>query len=91
MAEDNCSPVAKELKETLDNCNSDARVVKDLGSRIRITNIPHSGTHMLPGGVSTLAVLESHWNDWDIRYTDNGETVIYGSKADKDVVITRTA
>ena len=46
---------------------------------------------MLPGGMSTLSVLGDHWGDWEIEYVDNGDTVMYGSMSDKDVVITRTA
>jgi len=91
MEADNTSTVAQELKETLSRCPGNARIVEDLGSRIRISNIPHSGTHMLPGGVSTLEVLGNHWNDWEINYVENDDTVMYGSKSDKDVVIHRTA
>ena len=83
-----------ELEETLSRCGRSGRkvrIVEDTPNRIRMTNIPHSGTHMLPGGMSTLGVLGDHWGDWEIEYVDNGETIMYGSKSDKDVVITRTA
>ena len=80
-----------ELADTLSRCSTDATIVEDTPNQIRLTNIPHSGTHMLPGGMSTLGVLGDYWGDWDIEYVDNGDTVMYGSKADKDVVITRTA
>jgi len=91
MEDNNASPVAQELKETLSRCGTDARIVEDLGSRIRMTNIPHSGTHMLPGGMSTLEALGNHWEDWEINYVDNDDTVMYGSKSDKDVIIRQTA
>lgn len=78
-----------ELQNTLDRCSGDARIVSDSPTQIRITNIPHSATHMLPGGMSTLGVLGDYWGDWDIEYVENDGTVMYGSKSDKDVVITR--
>jgi hypothetical protein len=80
-----------ELEDTLSRCGTDARIIEDTPNRIRLTNIPHSGTHMLPGQMSTLRVLGNHWNDWEIDYVDNDDTVMYGSKSDKDVIITRTA
>jgi hypothetical protein len=80
-----------ELRETLDRCPTDAKVVEESINHIRLTNIPHSATHMLPGGMSTLDVLGNHWSDWEVEYVDNGGTVMYGSKSDKDVIITRTA
>jgi len=86
--------LAAEFEETLSNCagsHNEARIVEATPNQIRITNIPHSAGHMLPGGMSTLSVLGNHWGDWDIDYVDNGDTLMYGSKADKDVVITRTA
>jgi len=86
--------LASELAETISNCagsHNDAKVVESTATRVRITNIPHSGTHMLPGGMSTLGVLGDYWNEWDIDYVDNDDTVMMGSKSDKDVVITRTA
>ena len=67
----------------------DCDVVSMTATRIELTNIPHSATHMLPGGMSTLKHLGEHWNDWNIEYVDNGDTVMYGSKPDKNVVITR--
>ena len=82
-----------ELAETLSRSagsHNDAKVVSDSPNQIRITNIPHSGTHMLPGGMSTLSVLGDYWGDWDIEYVNNGDTVMYGSRPDKDAVITRT-
>ena len=86
--------LGEELMETLSRCGRSAkkvRMVNDTPNQIRLTNIPHSGTHMLPGGMSTLQVLGDYWGDWEIEYVNNGDTVMYGSKADKDVVITRTA
>jgi hypothetical protein len=83
--------LGEDLKETLSRCPTDAKIVEDSPRRIRLTDIPHSATHMLPGGVSTLGVLGDHWGEWDIEYVDNDGTVMYGSKSDKDVVITRTA
>jgi len=91
MAEQTTTQLGTELKDTLSRCGTDARIIEDSPNQIRLTNIPHSGTHMLPGGVSTLGVLEDHWNEWDIDYVDNDDTVMYGSKSDKDVLITRTA
>jgi len=86
--------LGNELMNTLSRCGRSAkkvRVVEESPTQIRLTNIPHSGTHMLPGGMSTLKVLGEHWNDWDIDYVDNDGTVMYGSRSDKDVVITQTA
>ena len=83
--------LGNELAETLGRCSGDAKVIDDSPGQIRITNIPHSATHMLPGGMSTLDVLGDYWDDWEIDYVDNGDTVMYGSKPDKDVIITRTA
>ena len=86
--------LGNELMKTLSRCGRSAKKVKivnDTPGQIRLTNIPHSATHMLPGGMSTLSVLGEHWGDWEIEYVDNGDTVMYGSKSDKDVVITRTA
>ena len=83
--------IGTELADTLDSCSGNAKIIEDTPGRIRITNIPHSATHMLPGGMATLGVLGDHWNDWDIDYVDNDDTVMYGSKSDKDVVITQTA
>lgn len=80
-----------ELQNTLDRCPGDARIVSDSPTQVRITNIPHSATHMLPGGMSTLDVLGNYWNDWNVDYVDNDDTVMRGSKSDKDVVITQTA
>jgi hypothetical protein len=80
-----------ELDELLSRCGTDARVVEDSHTQLRLTNIPHSATHMLPGGMSTLELLGDYWEDWQIEYVDNGGTVMYGSKDDKDVIITRTA
>lgn len=83
-----------ELESTLNNAagsHNNAKIVKDTPTEIRITNIPHSGGHMLPGGMSTLETLGEHWTDWEIEYVENDDTVMYGSKSDKDVVITRTA
>jgi len=91
MATKATSELGNELQDTLSRCSGDARIVEDDGDRLRITNIPHSGTHMLPGGMSTLGVLGDYWGEWDIDYVNNGDTVMYGSKPDKDVVITRTA
>jgi hypothetical protein len=78
-----------ELADTLDSCSGNAKIVEDTHNQLRITNIPHSATHMLPGGMSTLRVLGNYWEDWDVEYVDNEDTVMYGSKSDKDVVITR--
>lgn len=80
-----------ELQNTLSRCPGNAKIVTDTPNQLRITNIPHSATHMLPGGMSTLSVLGDHWDDWDIDYVENDGTVMYGSKSDKGVVITRTA
>jgi hypothetical protein len=80
-----------ELANTLSRCSGDAKIIEDTPNQIRITNIPHSATHMLPGGMSTLGVLGNHWNDWNIEYVENDDTVMYGSKSDKDVIVTRTA
>jgi len=91
MAQQTTTILGDELSDTLSRCSGDAKIIKDSPDQLRITNIPHSGTHMLPGGMSTLGVLGDHWGDWDIQYVDNGDTVMYGSKSDKDVVITRTA
>lgn len=90
MEADNATTeLGTEIAETISH--KDATVVEDTPNQIRITNIPHSGTHMLPGGVSTLSTLGEHWGDWEINYVNNDDTVMYGSKSDKDVVITRTA
>jgi hypothetical protein len=86
--------LGKELMDTLSRCGRTAKkvkIVEDTHNQIRLTNIPHSGTHMLPGGMSTLQVLGEFWNDWEIDYVDNDDTVMYGSKSDKDVIISRTA
>ena len=83
--------LAADLEDTLDSCSSDAKIIHDSPDQLRITNIPHSGTHMLPGGVATLDTLDDYWSDWEIEYVDNGGTVMYGSRSDKDVVITRTS
>jgi hypothetical protein len=86
--------LGSELQELLASCagaHRKARIVEDNSSMVRITNIPHSGSHMLPGGMSTLDVLSDHWESWGVEYVDNGDTVMYGSKSDKDVVITRVA
>jgi len=91
MEKQTATELGNELENTLSRCSGDAKIVEDSPKRLRITNIPHSGTHMLPGGMSTLSVLGDHWNDWNIDYVDNNGTVMYGSKSDKDVVITRTA
>lgn len=84
--------LGNELADLLSRCGSSGgRVVSDSPNQIRVTDIPHSGTHMLPGGMSTLNLLGDYWNEWNINYVDNGDTLMYGSKSDKDVVITRTA
>ena len=81
--------LAADLEDTLDSCSSDAKIIHAGKTQIQITNIPHSGTHMLPGGIATLDTLSDHWDDWEIEYVDNDGTVMYGSRSDKDVVISR--
>lgn len=82
--------IGMAVAETLENCGSDGRVVEESPNHVRITDIPHSGTHILPGGMSMLGTLGNHWNEWDVEYVENGGTVMRGSKSDKDVVITRS-
>jgi hypothetical protein len=94
MEESTQTELGNELMETLSRCGRSARkvrMVEESLNHIRLTNIPHSATHMLPGGMSTLQVLGNHWGDWEIEYVENDGTVMYGSRSDKDVVITRTA
>ena len=83
--------LAADLEDTLDSCSGDAKIIHDSPDQLRITNIPYSGTHMLPGGMATLDTLGNYWSDWEIEYVDNGGTVMYGSRPDKDVVISRVA
>jgi hypothetical protein len=83
--------LAADLEDTFDSCTGDAKIIDDSPDQLRITNIPHSGTHMLPGGMATLDTLGDYWGDWEIEYVDNDGTVMYGSRSDKDVVISRVA
>ena len=82
---------ASDLEDTHDSSSGDSKIIHDSPDQLRITNIPHSGTHMLPGGVATLDTLDDYWGDWEIEYVDNDGTVMYGSRSDKDVVISRVA
>lgn len=68
-----------------------ADVVEITPDRVELTNIPHSATHMLPGGFGTLDALADHWGDWEIDYVENGRTIGLAKNPDMNVVITRTA